>query len=198
MLDARHDFLKACHWSSSQVMGFPIGGDYLSITEGVLSRIEVPLWCTFKQLRRSSAYAFAFAVPFDHVWKSSIQVADLGFCFHQSATNQMCSSNQYPCFKATVRLVWCFELFISNLKYLKYDPLLWKDRGLMTFYSCASILHLWRLWIILIAEGLVSSSENTVSHCIQPNSTIILTVRHYNCHNQPSYEILILNHMLHT
>ncbi|CAL1132471.1 unnamed protein product [Cladocopium goreaui] len=27
--------------SRVQVMGFPIGGDYLSITEGVLSRIEV-------------------------------------------------------------------------------------------------------------------------------------------------------------
>lgn len=50
MLDARYDFLKACH-SCSQVMGFPIGGDYLSITEGVLSRIEVPFWCTFSTLR---------------------------------------------------------------------------------------------------------------------------------------------------
>lgn len=33
---------RAANW---QVMGFPIGGDYLSITEGVLSRIEAELPC---------------------------------------------------------------------------------------------------------------------------------------------------------
>ena len=32
-------------------MGFPIGGDYLSITEGVLSRIEVGRFLEFRAQR---------------------------------------------------------------------------------------------------------------------------------------------------